>query len=241
VYVVGADGCKAGWLAVKLDREGGGEVNVFADIGQLWESWGSAALILIDVPVGLPDAQMPERQCDVDARIRIGPRRSSVFPPPCRPTLDATSYKDACRINRETNGRGLSLPAYGILPKIREVDRFLGGNVEARSRIREVHPEVCFWAFNRKQPLTTPKKTPTGWQERFNLLESIHGDTAVIMEMAAEEFPRRIVAWDDMLDAIAAALTAACARYGRMTLKSIPETACRDAIGLPMEMVFALA
>lgn len=240
VYVVGADGCRGGWFAVKLDSDGGGEINVFTDIAGLWEFWGNAALILVDVPIGLPDVERQERQCDKDARMRIGPRRSSVFPPPCRGALNATSYEDACQINRETVGKGLSLQAYGIRSKIREVDHLLREDPAARSRIREVHPEVCFWAFNGRQPLTSSKKTAGGRQERLELLESIHNDTAGIVEMAVDQFPRSMLAWDDILDATAAALTAACTWNGSIPLNSIPEKPCRDALGLPMEMVFAV-
>lgn len=235
MYVVGADGCRGGWLAVKLDSDGGGEINVFADVAELWRTWGSAALILVDIPIGLPDAQNHVRQCDIDARIRIGPRRSSVFPPPCRESLDGTSYEDACQINRETVGKGLNLPAYGILPKIREVDSFIRQNQEARARIREVHPELCFWAFNGRRPLTAPKRRNEGWQERLELLRSLDDRTDGVVEAAAEEFPRSIVAWDDILDAMAAALTAGWGRHG-----SIPEASCTDNVGLPMEMVFAV-
>lgn len=235
MFVVGADGCRGGWFVVMLDSDGGGEINVFADIAQLWDGCRGAALILVDIPIGLPSGNMVERQCDIEARVRLGPRRSSVFPPPCREALGAIGYEDACRINRDTVGKGLSLPAYGILPKIREVDSFLRQNQEARSRIREVHPELCFWAFNGQRPLTASKTTAEGWQERLELLQSVDGRTDAVVDIALEEFRRRVVTWDDILDAMAAALTAGCARHG-----SIPEEPYWDAVGLPMEMVFAV-
>lgn len=83
--------------------------------------------------------------------------------------------------------------------------------------------------------MTAWKKTPIGAQERFDLLRSVDGRTDDVMDVALQEFPRSMVARDDILDAMVAAVTAGC-----RLLKSIPEAPCRDALGLPMEMVFAM-
>lgn len=47
------------------------------------------------------------------------------------------------------------MQACAIIPKIRDVDSFLQENPVARSRIREVHPEVCFYFMAGKRLSTT--------------------------------------------------------------------------------------
>src|SRR5581483_732956 len=83
---------------------------------------GEPALVAVDIPIGLPSGHSTDdgrRRCDGAARALLGPRAVSVFPAPCRPTLSATSYRDACQleISARQGGSGLSRQAYGILPK----------------------------------------------------------------------------------------------------------------------------
>ena len=50
---IGVDGCKAGWLAVRIGRTHDAEVRVFASIAELWKTWcDSADIVLIDVLIG---------------------------------------------------------------------------------------------------------------------------------------------------------------------------------------------
>ena len=65
----------------------------------------------------------------------LGRRASSVFSPPSRQVLGATCYEDV-------RAQGLSIQAYGILPKIREVDRLM--TPELQKVIHEAHPELAF-------------------------------------------------------------------------------------------------
>ena len=101
----------------------------------------------MDIPIGLLDAaKRGGRDCDIEARKRLGSRRgSSVFPPPVRATLDSDDYAEANVINHASSdvGIGLSKQCYSIIPKIREVDQFI--NPDLQERVKEVHPEICFW------------------------------------------------------------------------------------------------
>ena len=45
-------------------------------------------------------------------------------------------------------GKSLSAQAHAICTKIAEVDQLLLMSPALRHRVREVHPEVCFWAIN---------------------------------------------------------------------------------------------
>ena len=53
--LVGADGCKEGRLAVAVIENDKWGVGIFREIGALLEAYRKATLILIDVPISLPD------------------------------------------------------------------------------------------------------------------------------------------------------------------------------------------
>ena len=231
--VVGADGCKSGWFAVRLEEGGAWHIRVFPEINALWAAWQDASLILIDVPIGLPDADKLKRRCDTLARSYLGRLHPRVFTPPCWASLAATTYEGASQINCEVTGRRLSQQAWGILPKIREVNSFLLENRDARSRIREVHPEVCFWAFAGGEPMKARKKSLMGWEERRKLLVRIDYRTDTIVESALHYRDGKF-ARDDVLDALVAAFTAQCSPD---ELASTPQEPEWDVYGLPMEMV----
>ena len=91
------------------------------DVSKLLKSRPNDLLCLaIDIPIGLLDCS---RACDKAARKLLGqPRGTSVFAAPCRTALAATTHASANLINREKTGRGLSQQAFGIIPKIKQVD-----------------------------------------------------------------------------------------------------------------------
>lgn len=233
--VVGADGCKGGWFAVRLEDGAGWQGRAFEGAGSLWEAWHDAALILLDVPIGLPGDGVTGRQCDGEARrLLVRPRASSVFPVPCRAAVYAAGYPEACRANRRELGTALGRQAWAIVPRIRDVDRLMCSDAEARSRIREIHPEVCFWTLAGGRPMASNKKHRSGFEERLNVLRGHDPRTDHILSDALRIYPRSLVGRDDVLDALAAALTAQTPA-GQMA--SIPEDPQWDARGLRMEMV----
>jgi predicted RNase H-like nuclease len=115
--------------------------------------------VAVDMPIGLLDAG--PRACDVEARRRLGPRRSSVFPAPSRPMLAAATYRDALAIG------GLSKQAFNLIPKIREVDALL--TPRRQRTVVESHPELGF-ARLLGRPCAAPKRTPEGLAERRALV-----------------------------------------------------------------------
>src|SRR5262249_61643664 len=71
--------------------------------------------------------------------------------------------------------RGVSIQAFGIFPKIREIDALLRVRPELRTRVIESHPEVAFWRLNGGAAMRLPKKikglvNPAGMAERRELL-----------------------------------------------------------------------
>ena len=240
---VGVDGCRAGWFSVGLSRNDEYELKVFPDFTNLLEHYDTAELILVDIPIGLPEGP-GGRVCDREARRKLGwPRMTSVFPAPTRRTVEKASEspkdrKVADDIERRCAGKGLTFQAFSISPKIAEVDRVMvGRSVEETPRIREVHPEVCFWALNEGKAMSSRKKRPEGIEERLRILEKVKLNAKKICDEAESNFLRKDVARDDILDALAAAVTALRGTVGD-ALQTLPETPPRDPKCIPMEMVF---
>jgi predicted RNase H-like nuclease len=157
------------------------------------------ACLGIDIPIGLLEGS---RACDKAARKLLGqPRGSSVFPAPCRSALGAQTYAEASSINRQRTTRGLSQQAWGIAPKIKQVDDAITSDCQRWAF--EVHPEVCFWALAGERPMAHGKKTKAGVGERLDLLRPVFPE----IETYLANRPARVGA-NDLLDAAAAAWTA---------------------------------
>ena len=227
VRVAGLDGCQAGWIMVTAPVEGKGSstVEVVRDLASVFARIDSGELVAaaIDIPIGLPDSE--PRRCDIEARKLIGPRRSSVFPTPYRQVLAADTYEEAAVLSVDASGKGISKQAFGILPKIREVDDLI--TPARQDSFVEVHPEVCFTVL-AGAPMTWPKRTPDGRQERLHALRTAFSDVDAISG-------RRISGSqdDDILDAFAAAWSA----RNWMTNSYQRLGGDLDSRGLRMEMI----
>jgi predicted RNase H-like nuclease len=121
MFVAGVDGFRGGWIAFKVDLPAHSTSVEVVDLpAWLRDRPPDLACLGIDIPIGLLEGS---RACDKAARKMLGqPRGSSVFPAPCRPALGAQTYEEASSINREKTTRGLSQQAWGIAPKIKQVD-----------------------------------------------------------------------------------------------------------------------
>jgi predicted RNase H-like nuclease len=219
-----------------LTRSGKWEAGIEPNFHRIWSRWYGADSILVDIPIGLRDSGDEERLCDLEARRMLGaPRSSSVFPVPCRAALRAKEYHEANRINERHTGRRLSRQSWNIARKIREVDLLLRRHSRARRVVRETHPEILFWALNGGQSMRYNKRTEAGFRERLQVLERHHPGSEAIVTSVLTKYPRKHVGRDDLLDALAAAVTA---RIGRRSLRSLPASPERDSTGLLMEIVY---
>jgi predicted RNase H-like nuclease len=230
---IGVDACKKGWVAVLLDPDNCWQVEIFNTFEDLYNAFDGKHLILIDIPIGLPQAG--KRQCDVETRKILKNRAASVFPAPCRQAVQAQTYDGACRINQKILGVKLSVQTWNIAKKIREVDDLLCRNKKARPWVRESHPEVCFWSLAGEKSMTHYKKSDRGIAERLGLLKRINPVAENIFNFANKQFLRKNLAQDDVLDATVLAVTASA---GMDALVTIPKNPPRDAMGLPMEIVY---
>jgi predicted RNase H-like nuclease len=229
---VGVDGCSGGWLAVDYDPDTGGvDHGLYETFTTIVDDHAGADRLLVDMPVGLPEAG--RRRCDEAARERLGSRASTVFFAPCRPVLDAPDHETASALNREHTGYGLSIQAWHLVPKIREVDDVLRASDEARETVVEAHPELCFAAFG-EGPVADPKATPAGRRERLDRLAPLLSDADGVYESCLDAYLRKEVKRDDVLDAVVLALSASrpLTRVPAVADEEVP----RDVAGLPMEI-----
>jgi predicted RNase H-like nuclease len=204
--LVGVDGCRGGWYAVKQDgRTGTIRARVWPTFAELL-AWAPApAIVAVDMPIGL--ASTGKRGCDVAARALLKwPRSASVFQTPVRQALGSTSHVDACNRHRAVTTQGISRQAFNILHKITEVDELLRGPSPNAARVFEVHPELTFMQLRIDQGgprggVMEPKGKPGGHRVRKALLATAFGpdlDAALAAHIAGE------ARLDDIVDAFAA-------------------------------------
>lgn len=217
---VGIDGYCAGWLAAWREPDAP-RAATFPTLAALLDALAPDVAAL-DMPIGLAEG---DRTCDKEARALLGPRRSSVFAPPARRVLHETTFRP---------GMGISLQAFDLLPRLRDVDATMTPALQAR--VKEAHPELAFAALGGA-PMRHPKRTQEGRAERGCALGRIPGDPFRAVRRDPLGWKKtqglRGVAVDDLLDACALAWTAQ--RIARQEARALGDGA-RDARGLAMEI-----
>jgi predicted RNase H-like nuclease len=230
---VGVDGCSAGWLAVGIDPNDGVDHGCYPDFERVLDAFPTTERLLVDIPIGLPETE--RRACDEAARERLGSRASTVFFAPCRAVLDAPDHETASAVNRDRTGYGLSIQAWHLVPKIREVDATLRSSPNAASRVVEAHPELCFAALG-DGPVGASKSTAEGRDARLDRLRPAVPDVDETYAACLDATRRSDVARDDVIDALVLAVAASrpLARLPDVPDADVP----RDRVGLPMEIRF---
>jgi predicted RNase H-like nuclease len=224
--IAGIDGCRSRWLAIAhVPGSPSFVAQILATSELPAQPWALAA---IDIPIGLPDSG--GREADRAARKFIGPRSSSVFPCPIRPTLDATSWQEASEITYQHKGHRISQQTFSILPKIRAVDECVR-STNLRHRLFEVHPEVSFASW-QGAPMLHAKKDVRGHEQRRALFAGHFGPEAFASVVA--QIGARSVAADDIADAFAALWSAERLLAG--TAQRLPDVSTTDSYGLPMHI-----
>lgn len=194
------------------------------------------AITTVDMPIGLlATSTAGGRPCEASARALLGPRAASVFSSPARPALEAwragSDYAAASLANRGPSAEdpGISQQAFGILPKIAQVDALLDPSMQ--SRVLEVHPELSFMEANRQRPMAHGKKSAEGQQEREAVLVALGFSTP--LSLLGTPRPKGVKS-DDLLDACIACWTAERAQAGNAI--PVPVQAPTDARGLQMQL-----
>ena len=199
------------------------------------------------MPIGLPDfSRHGGRGPEALVRPLLGQRQSSVFSIPSRAAVYAetaafttveawyAAHRRASEVAMRTSDppRGVSIQAFGIFPKIREIDALMRERPSLRERVFESHPEVAFMRLNGGQPMRLPKKikgmvNPAGMEERKALLAR-HGYERRFLDRS----PPAGAKADDFLDAACMMLVAGRIRRGEAV--SFPDPPRRDAYGIPV-------
>jgi len=231
---LGIDGCRGGWCCVRLEADATLAFALHSSLANaLAEAPDPQALILLDMPLGLPHQGEPMRLCDRRARQLLGRRGVTVFSPPCREALAARDHAQACRINRRHLDRGISLQAWGIAPRIAECDNLVLERPWLHERLLEAHPELAFTAL-AGAPLAAAKRSEQGRLQRLTLLEGALPAAPEFVEGVLERTKRKDLAADDLLDATALAWAASLGLRGLVLLPEDQDR--RDAMGLPMRI-----
>lgn len=244
--IAGVDGCKAGWIAV-IRNDAATKAEVFDSFTGLLAALPDDAVVAVDMPIGLPDfTTRGGRGPEALVRPLLGQRQSSVFSIPSRAAVHAepaaftdleswyAAHRKSSEVAMQTSEppRGVSIQAFGIFSKIREIDALMLARPELRGRVIESHPEVAFWRLNGGQAMSLPKKikgsvNAAGMEERKALLARCGHDRGFL-----DQAPPRGAASDDFLDACAMMLVAQ--RHGHGETMSFPSPPGRDSHGIPV-------
>lgn len=125
-------------------------------------------------------------------------------------------------MNSRVTNKKMSQQAWGIAPKIKQVDDAIRG--ECQNWVYEVHPEVSFWAMAGERPMEHRKKSAAGRIERLDMLRPVFDQIDGLLA----ERPSG-VGKDDLLDAAAAAWSALRIARGEGQRVSAEE---EDSLGL---------
>lgn len=238
----GLDGCRAGWIGAlafgDTARPQRTALCLFESIGEVLSWRGQQAakpVVAIDVPIGLPQA-VGLRECDREARARLGSRWMSVFEPPDRELFDHDfeSARAVVCARRARDPRAtfhvLTQQGAHILSKVAEVDEALREEPTRQDWLVEVHPEV---SFREQAGEDLPrKKSGAGKARRREFLREQFPDIDVWLKPG--RWPRREVGVDDLLDAYIALWSAL--RFARGNYDELGKRE-RDECGLLMRMI----
>ena len=245
--VAGVDGCKRGWICVfRLDGRAPHEVKVFTSFDGLAAHLPQQAVVAVDMPIGLPDKTAGGRGPEQAVRPFLKARQSSVFSMPSRAAVYAetgrfeneaerlAAHRRASAMAFKTSDppRKISIQAFGLFAKVRELDSWLCADGSRCKRVIESHPEFAFTVLNKGEPMALPKKikgrvNPDGMTERRAFLAS-KGFAADFLNQPVT----RGANTDDFLDACVMMLIAE--RHARGETIPYPSPYTYDSFNLPI-------
>lgn len=232
----GIDGCKSGWLMVKHSEEGY-TFGVYSNIQDLVIEHPDIQRILIDIPIGLSGMSF-KRTIDAQLKKELGVRHSTVFMSPCREAVYANDYASAKAINKCIEGKSISIQAFHISSKIKEVDTFITSGRHS-VQIIESHPEFCFKYLNNKNILLSNKKSIEGEKERLNILSKYDAELVDVYQKIRQATARKAVANDDIIDALC--LTLANQLAGKSELQLLVDDKRIDECGVQVGIGYCSA
>jgi predicted RNase H-like nuclease len=137
----------------------------------------------------------------------------------------------------EVRKQGMSRQAFGLLPKIREVERLMTPALQ--NTVYEAHPELAFTAA-AGAPMRLNKKTTAGREERLQALsratEPRLPHPSQLLSQGLKALKRTQAAADDLLDGMV--LTRTAYRIATAQATCLPPDPPVDSLGLRMEIWF---
>ena len=229
---LGIDGCKYGWICAQLKNEVI-SLKLIEHINEVKNS--NSKLIFIDIPIGLGD-QFCSRTIDFKLRKLLSKKRkSSVFTPPIREALEASTYQLGNQINKSISGKGISIQAWNIGHKIKEVNQFLSQNHLYQKKMNESHPELCFELLNNS-PLHHSKKTLLGMEERITIINRYINISFQEIKDFAKKCKSDKAKMDDIIDAVVLSLSAM--RWEMSGKRQITQEIGKDTLKLPFNIKY---
>ena len=195
MYAVGIDGCSNGWIAsfAKPFEFKNSRCIYSKELKDLLSDLPKKKFIVVDIPIGLYEKEHI-RECDLEARAFIGPRRHSIFAPPCKIASQQSDYQSANKINKDITNHGLSKQTWMINEKIKETQKL----IERGFDLREGHPECSFREL-KGNFLEFGKSGILGFFERLNLLNDIGFVPNILTSQLSSEIKAKP---DDLLDSL---------------------------------------
>ena len=250
IKYVGVDGCKGGWIGIGLADDGCSKVEVCEDFSEMLKCFSDASLILVDTPIGLvEDGESCDRVCDKEARRKLRDRGSSVFPAPTmqlvRKVIERDwNYQDTNRwFKSEYNEVGITFQTFSLVRKIDNVCNALKCRAkDASPKVWEAHPEVCFLALSEslkgEQELAR-KQESLGFGQRLQIVSHCVGNVSDIFIKVPRYKGKGspLVEPNDVLDALALAITAKIGSQKGNEFRTFPKDPQPDSVG---EMVYTL-
>ena len=130
-------------------------------------------------------------------------RKSSVFNAPSRPSVYSGSYHHAKQAELKLQGKSISIQSWNISKKIKELDQYISDNPELIYKLRESHPEFCFYKLNKDNPLQYSKKLSIGIEERLSILKKFVSDVEDSFNKFYNKNKHMGLKKDDVIDSIA--------------------------------------
>jgi len=238
--VVGADGCRGGWLAVAMPP-GDPAAATAQIVAQAADLLALGDPVAIDIPIGLMDGPADgPRPPDSTARRflselnrdRVVGVGSRVFASPTREHLAIIAaggtYRDL--LGHFRPGRHISKQCFMISPRIIELDALCRADPDAG--IWESHPEISF-ALHAGRTLPSKHR-----REGLSLRRRLLTDAGFDIDQLGGALPDRPGLWspDDLLDAVMLAVTAERVALG--THAGLPNLTDRDSLGLRRAIVY---
>lgn len=233
IVSVGIDGSRGGWVAVGIVGEWF-EVGRYETIDAICARYDTADVILIDMPIGLPqNAQEANDRPENVLRRKLGAKARSVFSVPFRQQVYARSREHAWELNRQLYAKQTPM-SLALCLAIRQVDVFLQHNCTWKNRLNESHPEYAFQVLQGNKPLIYNKRTAEGFNERKNILSAYFSRVDEVVQAYRTLYKVRNKI-DDVMDALCLAVMGQEGlQHGFVTIPEVPAT---DVTGLRMQIV----